>query len=171
MNHMTTAYIGLGSNLGNSKTILNGVVKLLANSEHFCMPVISSFYQSTPVGYEDQPDFINAVIKVDTSLSAPSLLKLLMAVEKAVGRKRDEKLKDGPRIVDCDLLLFGREELNTENLIVPHPRMTKRLFVLEPLIEVGPKAFIPGFGYVKDVLAEFQEQKLFGDQKVTKLVA
>ncbi len=171
MNHMITAYIGLGSNLGNSQTVLNGVVKLLANSEHFCMPVMSSFYQSSPVGYEDQPDFINAVVKVDTSLSAQSLLKFLMAVEKAVGRKRDEKLKDGPRIVDCDLLLFGREEVKTENLVVPHPRMTKRLFVLEPLIEVGPKAFIPGFGYAKALLEEFQEQNLFVDQKITKLVA
>ena len=169
MNHMTTAYIGLGSNMGNSKKTLKGVVKLLANSEHFCMPIMSSFYQSSPVGYEEQDDFINAVIKVDTSLDSEALLRFLLAVEKAVGRKRDEKLKDGPRLVDCDLLLYGRDEVDADNLVIPHPRMTQRLFVLEPLIEVGPKAFIPGFGYIKEVFEELQEKNTFADQKVTKL--
>lgn len=168
---MITAYIGLGSNMGNSKKILNGVIKLLANSDHFCLPVMSSFYQTSPIGYEGQDDFINAVIKVDTSLNAEALLRFLLAIEKAVGRNRDPKLKDGPRPVDCDLLLFGREEIRTDDLIVPHPRMTKRLFVLEPLIEIAPKAFIPGFGYAKEVFKEFEEQNLFADQKVTKLVA
>ena len=171
MNHMTTAYIGLGSNMGNSKTILNGVVKVLANHESFCMPVISSYYQTSPIGYDDQPDFINAVIKVDTSLEPMALLKFLMAIEKAVGRKRDPKLKDGPRLVDCDLLLYGREEIQTEKLTLPHPRMTQRLFVLEPLIEIAPKAFIPGFGYAKEVFKELEEKNTFVSQKTTKLVA
>ena len=170
MNHMITAYIGLGSNMGNSEKILNGVVKVLANTEHFCMPVISSLYQTSPMGHDDQPDFINAVVKVDTSLSVGSLLKFLMAVEKAAGRKRDPKLQDGPRVVDCDLLLFGREIVKTENLIVPHPRMTKRLFVMEPLIEIAPKAFIPGYGYAKEVFKKLEDLNEFESQKVTKLL-
>ncbi|MGH1426516.1 MAG: 2-amino-4-hydroxy-6-hydroxymethyldihydropteridine diphosphokinase [Arenicella sp.] len=168
---MTTAYIGLGSNMGNSKTILNGVVKLLANHESFCMPVVSSFYKTSPVGYDEQPDFINAVVKVDTALEPVTLLKFLMAIEKAVGRKRDPKLQDGPRLIDCDLLLFGREELITEKLTLPHPRMTERLFVLEPLIEIAPKAFIPGFGYAKEVFTKLEESNAFASQKTTKLVA
>ena len=171
MNHMTTAYIGLGSNMGNSKKVINSVVKVLANHESFCMPIVSSMYETSPVGHENQEDFINAVVKVDTSLSSASLLKFLMTIEKAAGRKRDSKLPDGPRIVDCDLLLFGREEVQTETLIIPHPRMTKRLFVMEPLIEIAPKAFIPGFGYAKEVFQKLEDLNEFESQKVTKLVA
>ena len=171
MNHMITAYIGLGSNMGNSEKVLNSVVKVLANNEHFCMPVMSSFYQTSPVGHDNQADFINAVVKVDTSLSVTSLLKYLMTIEKASGRKRDPELQDGPRIVDCDLLLFGREKVETESLVVPHPRMTKRLFVMEPLIEIAPKAFIPGYGYAKEVFKKLEDLNEFESQTVTKLPA
>jgi len=169
MNNMTTAYIGLGSNQGNSKSILKGVMKLLANNENFCMPIASSFYQTSPVGYEDQGDFINAVVKVDTALEPAALLKFLFAIEKACGRTRDVENPNGPRTMDCDLLLYGREEIKTESLQVPHPRMMKRLFVMEPLVEVAPKAYIPGFGYAKEVYEESLKMDLFNSQKATKI--
>lgn len=171
MNHMTTAYIGLGSNMGNSKKILNSVLKVFANHESFCMPITSAYYQTSPVGQDGQNDFINAVVKVDTSLSSGDVLKFLLAIEKAVGRTRDPQHPNGPRIVDCDLLLYGREEVQTDDLTLPHPRMTERLFVLEPLVEIAPKAFIPGFGYAKEVFEKLQQENHFESQKVTKLVA
>jgi len=169
MNHMTTAYIGLGSNMGNSEGILKGVLKVLANNENFCMPIMSSLYKTSPIGNADQPDFINAVVKIDTSLSMNSLLKYLMAIEKATGRKRTPGQKDGPRLVDCDILLYGREEVSKENLVVPHPQMTKRLFVMQPLVEVAPKAFIPGYGYAKEVFKKLEDLNHFESQKVEKL--
>lgn len=171
MNHMTIAYISLGSNVGNSKKILNGVIKVLANHENFCMPVVSSFYETSPVGQDNQDDFVNAVVKVDTSFSSSELINFLLAIEKAVGRKRDEKYPNGPRSIDCDVLLYGREEIQTDKLHVPHPRMTERLFVLEPLVEIAPRAFIPGHGYAKELLEELLEEGRFESQKVTKLTA
>ena len=171
MNHMTIAYIGLGSNIGSSKKVLDAVIKVLANHESFCMPVVSSFYQTSPVGLKDQDDFINVVVKVDTSFTPNELINFLLSLEKAIGRKRDPEKPKGPRIIDCDVLLYGREEINTNDLIVPHPRMTERLFVLEPLVEIAPKAFIPGHGYVKEVLEKLSDTNHFDSQKVTKIVA
>ena len=169
MNHMTIAYIGLGSNEGDSKKALNAIIKVLANNENFCMPIVSSFYQTSPVGQLDQNDFINAVIKVDTSFDSANLMKFLLSVEKAAGRQRESEKPNGPRIIDCDLLLYGREEINVDDLIVPHPRMMERLFVLEPLVEIAPKAFIPGHGYAKEVFEKLSNANHFGSQKVTKL--
>ena len=169
MNHMTIAYIGLGSNIGSSKKVLDAVLKVFANHEKFCMPIVSSYYQTSPVSKIDQDDFLNAVVKVDTSFTSGELLKFLLALEKAVGRKRDPEKPDGPRIIDCDLLLYGREESNTIDLTVPHPRMTDRLFVMEPLLEIAPKAFIPGYGYAKDVFEELDGQNHYDSQTVSKL--
>lgn len=169
MNHMTIAYIGLGSNKGSSKKVLNAVIKVLANREEFCMPVVSSFYQTSPVGLKDQNDFINAVVKVDTSLTSLELIKFLLALEKAAGRQRDSEQANGPRVIDCDLLLYGREEISSLDLTVPHPRMIDRLFVMEPLVEIAPKAFIPGYGYAKEVLEKLSSGSHFESQKVTKL--
>jgi len=170
MNNMTTAYIGLGSNQGNSEKFIKAVIKLIANSDKFGIPVASSLYETTPVDNENQPNFINAVVKVDTELSPESLLKFLLAVERSSGRIRDPENPKGPRAIDCDLLLYGREQIKKEALQVPHPRMMKRLFVMEPLLEIAPKAYIPSFGYVKDVFEESQRLNLFSTQTVTKLV-
>lgn len=166
---MTTAYIGLGSNQGDSEKYIKAVIKLIANSDRFGIPVASSLYESNPVENENQPNFINAVVKVDTELSPSNLLKFLFAVEKSSGRIRDPKNPKGPRAIDCDLLLYGREQINTEKLQIPHPRMMKRLFVMEPLLEIAPRAYIPSFGYAKDVFEESQRLNLFATQTVTKL--
>ena len=100
MNSMTIAYIGLGSNIGNSRKALEVVIEVLANHKAFCMPVVSSFYQSSPVGDSDQKDFLNAVVKVDPSFTPDELLSFLLLVEKKIGRKRDPERTKGPRIID-----------------------------------------------------------------------
>jgi len=162
-------YIGLGSNQGDSEKYINAVVKLIANSDRFGMPHMSSLYNSSPVDNEDQPDFINAVVKVDTALDARNLMKYLHAIEKSSGRIRDPENPKGPRAIDCDVLLYGREHTNQDIVTVPHPKMTKRRFVMEPLVEIAPKAYIPGWGYAKDVYEEALKMGVYNSQSVVKL--
>ena len=169
MNNMTVAYIGLGSNIGSSKKALDVVIKVLANHRAFCMPVISSFYATSPVGDSDQQDFLNVVVKVDTSFTAKELLAFLLLVEKKIGRKRDASRPKGPRLIDCDLLLYGREQIEEERLVLPHPRMTERLFVMKPLVEIAPKAMIAGIGYAKEVHDENEKKGIYDSQVVEKL--
>ena len=104
----------------------------------------SSLYRTTPVGVEDQPDFINAVAQIETALSASSLLAALLSIEERFGRRRGTVVS--PRRLDLDLLLFGSARIADENLVVPHPRMHLRAFVLAPLLEIAPDVTIPGRG-------------------------
>ncbi|KXZ20473.1 2-amino-4-hydroxy-6-hydroxymethyldihydropteridine diphosphokinase [Bacillus nakamurai] len=133
-----TAYIGLGSNIGDRERYLRQAVAMLAQHQHVTVTKVSSIYETDPVGYEDQDQFLNMAVEVNTSLSPFELLELTQNIEAELGRTRE--VRWGPRTADLDILLYNRENIETEQLIVPHPRMYERLFVLTPLKEICPQA-------------------------------
>ncbi|MBS0288496.1 MAG: 2-amino-4-hydroxy-6-hydroxymethyldihydropteridine diphosphokinase [Proteobacteria bacterium] len=138
---MIEVYIALGSNLGNSKQhILNAFKELDAIASTQVLKT-SSLYVTKAWGGIAQRDFINAVVKCSTNLSALALLSELLAIENLHERKRQQI--NGPRTLDCDLLLYGQKEIYSESLIVPHPRMLTRGFVLIPLYEIAPDLILP----------------------------
>ena len=133
---MTVALIGLGANLGDPKAQIRQAIRLLCRD--FALVAQSSLYRSAPVGGVSQPDYINAVIAVEASCSATDMLTHLLALERSLGRVRDGE-RWGPRVLDLDLLLWGRETINMPDLQVPHPRMLERAFVLYPMQEIAPQ--------------------------------
>jgi len=128
------AYIGMGSNLGDSAASLRAAVRRLADLG--TIAAASPVYETDPVGYADQPDFLNAVIALDTPLEPESLLDELLAIEAEF--KRERGVRYGPRTLDLDLLWYGGRELHTGRLTLPHPRAHEREFVLRPLADVAP---------------------------------
>jgi 2-amino-4-hydroxy-6-hydroxymethyldihydropteridine diphosphokinase len=136
-----TAYLGLGSNLNNKKQNLSNAITALRKISGISVLKISRFYQTKPIGITNQPDFLNAVVKIRTSLSPNELITLLLSIEKEQGRIRARKW--GPRIIDIDLLLYNHAVIKSRNLIVPHPRLHERYFVLKPLAEIAPNAVHP----------------------------
>ena len=146
---MTTAYVGLGSNLGDREALLRRAAELIGTAR------LSSIRETEPWGFEDQPRFLNAVAELDTGLTARRLLDRLLEVERLLGRERTGP-RFGPRTIDLDLLLFGEETIDEPGLVVPHPRLHERRFVLEPLAELAPDVRIPGRGTVRAALAGLQ---------------
>ncbi len=141
---MVIAYLGIGSNLGKRKKNIQKAVHLLANTSGIKVEKISSLYESEPVGWKNQPWFINGVIKIKTTFPAEKLLNRLLEIEKFFGRKRSKTNRGGPRIIDLDLLLYGKEIIKIPGrLQVPHPEMEKRKFVLLPLNEINPRIYHP----------------------------
>jgi 2-amino-4-hydroxy-6-hydroxymethyldihydropteridine diphosphokinase len=138
-----TAYIGLGSNLGDRKANLAAAARALEQAPGIHRLRLSRLIDTAPVGKTDQPRFLNAVAQVRTTLAARELLELLLAIEARLGRVRGERW--GPRTVDLDLLLYGREIIREPDLTVPHPRLHERTFVLGPLAEIAPRAVHPVF--------------------------
>lgn len=132
-----TAYIALGSNIGKKETYLKEAVKKLHEHPEVQVELISSIYETAPVGYENQDDFLNMAVKITTSLRPEELLSLTQKIEQELGRTRD--VRWGPRTADLDILLYNRENIETEQLVVPHPRMYERLFVLVPMSEICPE--------------------------------
>ncbi len=132
-------FIALGSNLGNKKQNLEKAIKLI--SEKCKVVSTSSFIESKPMYFEKQPNFLNAVIQVETSLGAKELLFFLQGLEKKIGRKK--RFKYGPREIDLDILFFNNEAINSGSLVVPHPKMNQREFVLQPLNEIAPNFIHP----------------------------
>ncbi|MBR0604299.1 2-amino-4-hydroxy-6-hydroxymethyldihydropteridine diphosphokinase [Bacillus safensis] len=132
-----TAYIALGSNIGKKETYLKEAVKKLHEHPEVQVELISSIYETTPVGYENQDDFLNMAVKITTSLRPEELLSLTQKIEQELGRTRE--VRWGPRTADLDILLYNRENIETEQLVVPHPRMYERLFVLVPMSEICPE--------------------------------
>lgn len=132
-----TAYIGLGSNLGEKRKNLLRAIQLLNQISGIKVTKKSSFYLTTPVGYIAQPDFLNAVVEIETNLTPNQLLTQLLQLEKILGRIRQKKW--GPRIIDLDILLYNDKVIRQKHLIIPHPQMHRRLFVLEPLVEIAPQ--------------------------------
>ena len=128
-------YLALGSNLGDREQNLGKAIEALRERKGIRYISASSFYESAPVGVEDQPDFLNAAVKIETGLSPLDLLAATQAIESELGRKKT--VRWGPRIIDIDILLYGREKICEEGLVVPHPRMTERPFVLLPLREIA----------------------------------
>ena len=133
------AAIGLGANLGDAVGTLRGAVEALAVQDGVTLRAVSRFYRTPAWGRQDQPDFVNAVALVDTSLAPRALLDLLLAVEAEFGRHRIAGERWGPRTLDLDLLLYGTQHIATPDLTVPHPRMFERAFVLQPLAELAPQ--------------------------------
>jgi len=132
---MVTCYIGVGSNLGDRKAYIDEAVRLLGSTKGVSVKRISSIYETDPVGGPAQGRFLNGVIEIDTDLKPINLFKELSAIEERLGRVRG--MKNGPRTIDLDILYFGRERVDTADLVVPHPRINEREFVLKGLRELG----------------------------------
>lgn len=147
-----TALIGLGGNLGDVRPRLDAATDALGALPGVRVLVRSRFYRTPPWGNVDQPDFVNAAIAVETSLSAHGLLDAMLATERAFGRLRDGE-RWGPRTLDLDLLAFGDAVIDDARLTVPHPRIPERAFVLLPLADIAADTVLPGLGRVADLLA------------------
>ena len=151
---MVRAYVGLGSNLGDREASLRRAADLLTAESGIELLAVSSFRETDPVGYVDQPRFLNAAAAVDTALAPRVLLERMLAVERRLGRTR-EGPRFGPRTIDLDLLLYGQLEVDEPGLVVPHPRLHERRFALEPLAELGATE-VPGRGLVADLLSKLE---------------
>jgi 2-amino-4-hydroxy-6-hydroxymethyldihydropteridine diphosphokinase len=155
---MTRAYVGLGANLGDRRRTLLRALELLDAEADVTVVAVSTFRETDPVGLVDQPRFLNAAAAVETDLSAPELLERLLAVESRLGRTR-EGPRFGPRVVDLDLLLYGRSTIDRPGLTVPHPRLHERRFALEPLAELDPALEVPGRGTVTALLESLHSDR------------
>ena len=145
------AYVGLGSNLGEREATLWKALEGLGATEGIEVLAISSFRETEPVGVVDQPRFVNAAAALETSLSPRELLERLLDVERSLGRHRAVEERWGPRTLDLDLLLYGGESIDEPGLEVPHPRLTERAFVLEPLLELDPDLRLPDGRPLRDL--------------------
>ena len=154
----TVCYIGLGSNLDNPAEQVERAFQFLRAVPEIRLLSRSSLYASGPIGPVDQPDYVNAVAKISTSLDARALLIVLKKIEKLRGRKRG--VRWGPRVIDLDLLVFGNQKIDELNLKVPHPGISERNFVLLPLVEVAPGLVVPGLGRVADIAVDENEPRI-----------
>ena len=141
---MNKAYLSLGSNLGDRFEMLQDAVRVLQQQEDIEVTRVSSVYETEPVGYTEQATFLNIVVEVMSKLSAEKILSICLETEHTLGRIRE--FRWGPRCIDLDILLYNDENVVSENLTVPHPRMHERGFVLVPLIELAPNGVHPVTG-------------------------
>jgi 2-amino-4-hydroxy-6-hydroxymethyldihydropteridine diphosphokinase len=156
-----TAYVALGANLGDPVATVRAAIAALHDIADTHFLVASSLYRTAPVGLHHQPDFINAVALLevnDAVLPAPTFLERLFAIEMRFGRQRS--VKNAPRTLDLDLLLYGDTQLALPGLTLPHPRMSQRAFVLAPLAEIAPELVIPGHGPIAPLLAAVAGQQI-----------
>ncbi|HXC38003.1 MAG TPA: 2-amino-4-hydroxy-6-hydroxymethyldihydropteridine diphosphokinase [Burkholderiales bacterium] len=159
---MPIAYIGLGANLEQPAQTLRTVMGTLAALPRSNLTARSSLYRTAAMtgdaGGPAQPDYINAVVRIETELPAEKLLGELLRIEQTHGRQRT--FKNAPRTLDLDLLLYGEDVIRSEQLTIPHPRMHLRRFVLDPLTEISPDCVIPNLGVARDWLAKAQDQRV-----------
>lgn len=148
---IAAAFVALGSNLRDPRVQIQRGFAALAALPRTSLNARSRLYRTPPWGVADQPDFINAAARLETSLEPRALLDALLAIEVDAGRVRG--VRNGPRILDLDLLLHGDRIIDEPDLVVPHPRLHERAFVLLPLADVAPELEIPGHGRVVDLLA------------------
>jgi len=151
---MTTAFVGIGSNLGEREINLGRALELLSAEDGIEVSAVSEIRETEPVGPVEQGPFLNGAARLETSLAPRELLERLLAVENRLGRVRTERW--GPRTIDLDLLLYGNERIDEAGLTVPHPRLHERRFVLEPLADLDPTLEIPAKGSVSALLAELE---------------
>ena len=149
---MITAYIGLGSNLDEPGAQVERALCELDALPLTRLVARSRLYRTAPWGGIAQPDFINAVARLETGLDAQALMRALLTIERRAGRRRDGE-RNGPRVLDLDLLLYGDQRIADADLQVPHPRLHERAFVLVPLAEIAPDLAVPGQGRVDELLA------------------
>ncbi|MFT3742255.1 MAG: 2-amino-4-hydroxy-6-hydroxymethyldihydropteridine diphosphokinase [Gammaproteobacteria bacterium] len=156
---MAIAYIGLGSNLQNPAEQIRLALAALGNLPHSQVRAVSSLYRTEPLECAaPQPDFINAVAAVETSLTVSTFFSQLQILETQLGRERNG-VKNQPRLIDLDLLLFDQIQTNTSELILPHPRLKKRNFVLIPLLEIAPTVQLPGVESLEGLIQELRLQQ------------
>jgi 2-amino-4-hydroxy-6-hydroxymethyldihydropteridine diphosphokinase len=166
-------FIGLGSNLGERQQHLAWAIDQLDQVEQVKVTRCSSIYETAPMGstpeekIEAQPDYLNAVCHLETALPAETILEILLDLEQRSGRVRTG-VRNSPRTLDLDLLLYGDKVINTANLCVPHPRMHNRAFVLYPLMEIAPQQVIPGIGQVDTLIKKVETQ---GIRKITDQIS
>jgi 2-amino-4-hydroxy-6-hydroxymethyldihydropteridine diphosphokinase len=153
-----TAYVGIGSNQGNARARVLSAFDELARLPDTHLAARSSLYRSAPVDAPGQPDYVNAVAALDTELSPAQLLDALQDLERRHGRERP--YPNAPRTLDLDLLLYGDTVLASPVLTLPHPRMHQRAFVLQPLLELDPRAKVTGRGRARDLLAACAGQRV-----------
>jgi len=151
------SYIGLGANLGNRLENLSKAVELVDKDSATSVSNISKIYVSEPKYISEQPDFLNAVIEIETSRSSSELLKLLLEIEGEIGRIRDKR--NGPRLIDLDILFYGNEIIKSDNLEIPHPLLYERLFVLKPLMDINSKYVCPVTGKTVSELLSITDDK------------
>jgi len=155
---MHTVYLGLGSNQSNPISQIKNATDLIEKIETSKIIKKSSLYESLPVGYLDQPNFINQVISLQTSLSPAELFERFQQIEFQL--KRVKKIVNGPRTIDIDILLFNQEIILTNDLTIPHPRMLDRAFVMIPLLEIEPNILIPKISNLKEILGKLDKKTL-----------
>ena len=151
---MNRAFIALGSNLKQPKQQVLRAISEIMQLPDTEFVAHSSLYVTAPVGYDNQPDFINAVVEVNTKLSPMALLSAILAIEDKHGRERP--FPNAPRVLDCDLLWYNSMGMNTPTLTLPHPRMTERGFVMVPLAEIAPDLYLSGRGRAADIASRLQ---------------
>lgn len=154
---MTDAYLGLGGNLGDREAMLRAAIAALDATPDVRVTAVSSLYETPPWGPVPQGPYLNACVALDTTLSPRELLTLCLAIERDHGRER--AIRWGPRTLDIDVLLYGDEAIDEEGLIVPHPRMTERAFVLVPLAEIAPELSIGGRA-IRDILSGVETDEI-----------
>jgi 2-amino-4-hydroxy-6-hydroxymethyldihydropteridine diphosphokinase len=152
---VAAAFVGLGANLGDREATLRRAISLLGEADGVQVTAVSSFRETAPVGYLDQPRFLNGAVLLETTLAPRELLDALLAIEQRLGRQRNGP-RFGPRTVDLDLLVVEGVELDEPGLTVPHPRLHERRFALEPLAELQPSLVVPGQGPVSQLLEQLQ---------------
>jgi len=158
VSRLATAYVALGANLGDPLATIAAAIAALADMPATRLLTASSLYRTAPVGLKHQPDFINAVVALETGLTPQDLLEALFAIEAQFGRSRS--VPNAPRTLDLDLLLYGDATLAAPRLTLPHPRMHQRAFVLVPLLEIAPACGIPGLGPARDFLQACRDQSV-----------
>lgn len=151
-------FVGLGSNLDAPQRQLSRALAEIARIDGVTLEATSSLYGSAPLGYRDQPDFVNAVARLGTTLSPYALLGELQRIEQQQGRQRT--FRDAPRTLDLDIVLFGQLRQLDAELRLPHPRCHQRAFVLLPLLEIAPDCTIPGLGAARDWLPHCADQRI-----------
>lgn len=156
-------YISLGSNLGDSISIVNDAISLISELPKTQLIKASSLYSSEPVSDIKQNNFINAMVRISTLLQPHELLLELQSIESAFYRQREDDKKWGPRTLDLDIILFGNQRFNDSHLVIPHPEMQNRLFVLQPLFDISGEIYISGLGsliYLLNNAPQYQLHKL-----------
>lgn len=151
------AWVGLGANLGEARATLDAAFDALARLEGTRLRRRSALYRTAPID-AGGPDYLNAVAELETTLAPHALLAQLQSIERAHGRERP--YRNAPRTLDLDLLLFGERVIATPDLVVPHPRLHERAFVLQPLSELAPELVVPGHGPVAALLAGVAHQRI-----------
>jgi 2-amino-4-hydroxy-6-hydroxymethyldihydropteridine diphosphokinase len=158
---MSKGYLGLGSNMGDKKKYIDNALELLREHKSIEVLEISSYYETDPIGYTDQDLFLNIVVKIYTLLQPLELLSYCHEIEEKLNRERI--IRWGPRTIDVDILLYENYSSQDEKLIIPHPRMTERAFVMIPLYEIEKNISINGID-IKNIVEALQEE---GIRKVT----